>query len=311
MTEPLLEVSRDWTPISAKGCADIPAVSYREGKRTRGACRVVTSVQRHPSKPTVATTIHTNAHHGAVWAEAVKEHSRGCPRECRSDAIPVVHAKSGKPIMLGSGDDAIQLTRNVVSEYHVPKAPGPNYRDVFALYAKCLQPANVSPRRERVTPAEREQLRCALEGAPYVIKVGDRVTGMFAKREQAAYVASRMGSRATLYHVGARYAWVEGATMVLPRSDRAQGPSSVLAGQGSKTVRHRVVVGYDEQRIELVAAHRLKYDATTDTVSPHNGDMNGRELKREHFVSEEQWTRNTPRPDGHFDRTLGRWVFAA
>lgn len=271
------ELSRDWTPIACRDHEQVPTVEYR------GNRRVVTSGLHMPEKPAVATTVHDSTTKAAIWAATVERSRRG-------------HAPDR------------DIVRQVDGEYRAEK-PEKNWSTIFRWYEQ-FQGTIMSPRvtwqpgerelaRCGLKPEEREQLHVALEGSPYVVKVGERVCGIFAKREQAANVVTRMGTRAQLYHVGARYAWVEGATMVLPRSDRARGPSSVLAGQGTKTVRHRVIVGYDEQRIDATAAHRL------------DNAMNGAEKRRDKFVTEEQWTPDAPARSGYYDRVSCRWVSTA
>jgi hypothetical protein len=89
-----------------------------------------------------------------------------------------------------------------------------------------------------------------------------------------------------------------GATIVPPTRDRARGPSAVLAGESSKVVRHRVVVGFDEHRIDLTEADRR---GGTDGL----GDMNGKERERDEFVTEKQWTR-PELASVNYDRNVAR-----
>jgi hypothetical protein len=99
---------------------------------------------------------------------------------------------------------------------------------------------------------ENEGLRTAglraIEDAPYIVALLDGSFQGFRRGDEAIRFARR-NKGATVHYVSMAYREMKEAAQVLPRPDRARGPSSVLQGQGTKVVRHHVATHLTEARV--------------------------------------------------------------
>lgn len=87
------------------------------------------------------------------------------------------------------------------------------------------------------------------ETHPFVVKVGDRVCGMYRRGDDAHKAARHMGPRAAVYHLALHYRNLDGAEVQVVRTDRARGATAHLNGSTLRTVRQRVVCGMSEERV--------------------------------------------------------------
>lgn len=88
-----------------------------------------------------------------------------------------------------------------------------------------------------------------IETHPFVLKLGTKVRGRYARAEDALKRAAHMGRNASVFHVAVLYRNLDGAELVLSRKDRARGASSHLKGMSHTVLRHRVPCGVSEHRI--------------------------------------------------------------
>lgn len=88
----------------------------------------------------------------------------------------------------------------------------------------------------------------ALEATPYVVAYAKGGFKLFARGRDAVNHA-RASKGAMVHFVSMTYRVIDGLSQTLPRPDRARGPSSVLAGQGTKVVQHRVATMLTQVRV--------------------------------------------------------------
>lgn len=213
-------------------------VSAATGKPVRTETICLPSVGE-PCKACQATGTITHGKrdaHGVILAgKARKVQCKHCNGKGRH--APTTHtAIVGEPCTMGRTTDDFRVSADYAAWFGRSYLKGKEKQGPIALTG--LGEARrwwETSRETRFYAAEK------IDTHPYVVKLGERIIGMFARREHAARTVASMGPKATLWHVGLTYRKIGYMDQLISAAGRPE--------HGSKVLSHRTVTGMSEQRI--------------------------------------------------------------
>lgn len=220
----------------------------------------------HKSRePNGQTTIHTTPRSGEVWAGAVERNRRGHAPDRHIVREPDGEYRAGHRTDLPQAEGVTHGRTNFSGDTFSSTMTPNRWSTMFRWYEQwsgTIMSPKPQPDARRPSPEEFDQASRFIDTYCYMVRVKGKVCGMFNDRRRAANFAANSGNTAEFLHVAPTYKYLDYAAQVLPRSDRARGPSAVLAGQGTKVVRHKVCTGFSEQRLDPYGRDGASNDRT-------------------------------------------------